>query len=112
MCFAAYTKGSTALLSAVQAAADALGVRPALEAQWSRGGSDFTGQAHHRLQGVTAKAWRFAGEMEEIASTFESAGMPGGFHQAAAEVYRRMAHFKGMDPLPSVESVLAALLQK
>ena len=26
--------------------------------------------------------------MEEIARTFEAAGLPGGFHEAAAEVYR------------------------
>jgi hypothetical protein len=27
--------------------------------------------------------------MEEIASTFAAAGMPDGFHEAAAEIYRR-----------------------
>ncbi len=112
MCFAAYTKGSTALLCAIQAVAEALGVRPALETQWSRGGSDFSEQARTRTQRVTAKAWRFSGEMEEIAATFESAGLPGGFHQGAAEVYRRMADFKGMDPLPEFETVLTALLQR
>ena len=26
--------------------------------------------------------------MEEIAAAFEAAGVPGGFHRAAAEVYR------------------------
>ena len=29
------------------------------------------------------------GEMEEIAATFADAGLPDGFHRAAAEVYRR-----------------------
>jgi 3-hydroxyisobutyrate dehydrogenase-like beta-hydroxyacid dehydrogenase len=111
MCFAAYTKGRTALLCAILAAAEDLGVRSALETQWSRQGSDFADQAHRRARGVTAKAWRFAGEMEEIAATFESSGMPAGFHQAAADVYRRMAHFKGMDPLPSLDAVLSALLK-
>jgi hypothetical protein len=28
------------------------------------------------------------GEMEEIADTFAAAGLPEGFHRAAAEVYR------------------------
>ena len=35
-----------------------------------------------------AKGWRWVGEMEEIADTFDAAGLPGGFHRAAAEVYR------------------------
>lgn len=110
MCFAAYTKGSTALLTAILAASEALGVREELANQWSRGGSDFAEQTTRRVREVTAKAWRFAGEMEEIASTFEGAGMPGGFHAAAAEVYGRIAGFKEAQETPSLADVLAALL--
>jgi len=110
MCFAAYTKGSTALLSAILAVSEALGVRGELANQWSRGGSDFAEQTNRRVRGVTSKAWRFAGEMEEIASTFEGAGMPGGFHAAAAEVYRRIADFKDAQEVPSLVNVLKALL--
>ncbi len=111
MCFAAYTKGSTALLCGILAAAENLGVRDFLEAQWSRGGSDFTSQTQQRIRRVTAKAWRFAGEMEEIAATLEGAGLPGGFHIAAADIYQRIAHFKGMDEPPPLEEVLDALLE-
>jgi len=110
MCYAAYTKGSTALLSAILAVAEALNVREELANQWSRGGSDFAEQTNRRVRGVTAKAWRFAGEMKEIASTFESVGMPGEFHAAAAEVYRRIADFKDAQEVPSLEDVLTALL--
>jgi 3-hydroxyisobutyrate dehydrogenase-like beta-hydroxyacid dehydrogenase len=110
MCYAAYTKGSTALLSAILAVAEALDVREELANQWSRSGSDFVEQTNRRVRGVTAKAWRFAGEMKEIASTFESAGMPGEFHVAAAEVYRRIADFKDAQEVPSLVDVLIALL--
>jgi 3-hydroxyisobutyrate dehydrogenase-like beta-hydroxyacid dehydrogenase len=110
MCYAAYTKGSTALLSAILAVAEALDVREELANQWSRGGSDFAEQTNRRVRGVTAKAWRFAGEMKEISSTFESAGMPGEFHAAAAEVYRRIAGFKDAQEVPSLADVLTALL--
>jgi 3-hydroxyisobutyrate dehydrogenase-like beta-hydroxyacid dehydrogenase len=110
MCYAAYTKGSTALLSAILAVAEVLDVREELAKQWSRGGSDFAEQTNRRVRGVTAKAWRFAGEMKEIASTFESAGMPGEFHAAAAEVYRRIAGFKDAQDVPSLADVLTALL--
>lgn len=111
MCFAAYTKGSTALLCAILAAAEELNVREALEAQWSRGGSDFADQTQNRVRHVTAKAWRFAGELEEIGATFEGVGLPGGFGSAAAEVYRRIAHFKDAPEPPPLPDVLAALLE-
>lgn len=62
-------------------------------------------------QAVCQQAWRFAGEMDEIAATFDSAGMPDGFHTAAADVYRRMAAFKGAPALPSLDDVLQALLR-
>jgi 3-hydroxyisobutyrate dehydrogenase-like beta-hydroxyacid dehydrogenase len=110
MCFAAYTKGSTALLCAILATAEEMGVRQELEAQWARGGSDFAQQTQERVRRVTAKAWRFAGEMEEISATFEQAGLPGGFHAAAADVYRRIAHFKDAET-PSLDEVLEALLE-
>lgn len=108
MCFAAYSKGTTALLSAVLATAEALHVRAELEQQW---GPEFAADAARKTQQVTAKAWRFVGEMDEIAATFHAAGTPDGFHKAAADLYLRMAGFKGADPLPSLDEVLRALLR-
>jgi len=112
MCFAAYTKGRTALLCAIMAAADRIGVRADLEIQWSRGGSDFAVKTGERVQRVTAKAWRFAGEMNEIADTLENAGVPGGFHRAANEIYQRIAHFKGLDEYPDLGEVIESLLME
>ena len=111
MCYAAYTKGTTALLTAIQALAEANHVRAELSTQWERDESGFSEQAGRRARRVTAKAWRFAGEMDEIASTFESTGLPGGFHQAAGEVYRRLEHFKGAEEFPELDEVLEALLK-
>lgn len=90
MCYAAYTKGTTALLYAIVETAEALGVREALEAQWEADWPGFAQRTRERLQRVRAKAWRFEGEMWEIAATFEGAGLPGGFHRAAGEVYGGM----------------------
>ena len=109
MCYAAWTKGSTALLCAILATAEACGVWKELEQQWERDWAGFAGQTVSRARRVTAKAWRFAGEMEEISSTFDHAGLPGGFHAAAATVYGRMAHLKDAPATPSLEEVLAAL---
>lgn len=110
MCYAAYTKGTTALLSALLATAESLGVREELYEQWNMEDQSFTEQVNQRVRRVTAKAWRFEGEMNEIASTFREEGLPDGFHLAAAEVYRRMATFKDVDETPSLNEVLNALL--
>jgi 3-hydroxyisobutyrate dehydrogenase-like beta-hydroxyacid dehydrogenase len=112
MCYAAYTKGTTALLCAVLGAAENLDVRQELERQWRRDEADFAEKASQRARGVSAKAWRFAGEMDEIAATFTDAGMPGGFHQAAAEIYRRLTKFKDRTAKPEISEILTALLNK
>lgn len=109
MTYAAYTKGSTALLSAILATAEALNVRDELEKQWSRGDPEFVERITRQVQRGTSKAWRFTGEMDEIAATFEGAGLPGEFHLAAAEIYRRLSGFKSI-PEPALEEILEALL--
>jgi 3-hydroxyisobutyrate dehydrogenase-like beta-hydroxyacid dehydrogenase len=108
MGYAAFTKGTTALLTAILGVVEKEGVRAELARQW---GDAFTTQTVRRVCSNTAKAWRFVGEMHEIAATFEGAGLPGGFHRAAAEVYERLEAFKHQDEPPAIESVLEALLK-
>ncbi len=110
MCFAANTKGATALLCAVAAAAEQLGVRAELERQWSRWEAGAAEQNERRIRQVTQKAWRFVGEMAQIGDTFEDAGIPDGFLRAAEVVYQRMAGFKDADDLPEYADVLRAIL--
>jgi 3-hydroxyisobutyrate dehydrogenase-like beta-hydroxyacid dehydrogenase len=111
MCYAAYTKGTTALLAAIMAAAESLGVRQNLEQQWDRNWAGFAAGTTKRVRRVTAKAWRFSGEMDEIASTLEAEGLPGGFHQAAGILYQRLAHYKDAAAVPTLEEVLEALTE-
>lgn len=94
MCFAAHSKGTAALQTAVLAAAEGLGVQDALARQWGRSGPNFE-QVVASVRTAAPKAWRFTAEMREIADTFESAGVPKGFPVAAEEVYGRLAGFKG-----------------
>ena len=110
MVYASFTKGSTALLAAMHAVAEQLGVRAALNEhlESERAGSIL--EAEKRVRSVTAKAWRFTAEMHEIADTYLQAGLPGGFHEAAAQVYEKLAQFKGAASLPEMAGVLAALI--
>lgn len=109
MCYAAYSKGTTALLAGILATAGSLGVRENLYQQWDMDEADFSEQVNQRVTRVHAKAWRFEGEMHEIASTFQEAGLPNGFHESAAEIYRRMAAAKGEADAPDLEEILDVL---
>lgn len=111
MCYAAYTKGTSALLSAILAVAESNNIREELANQWGMDDAGFSEQVSRRVRRVTAKAWRFEGEMREIAETFGDAGLPSEFHNAAAEIYQRMAGFKDSMETPEIDDVLNALLQ-
>ena len=112
MCYAAYSKGSTALLSAVLATAESLGVREELYQQWDLDDPAFSGRANRRVVGAAIKAWRFEGEMQEIESTFQAAGLPGGFHEAAAGVYHRMAALKKSSMEHTIDEIIDIIARK
>ena len=64
--------------------------RRSCAASWSATGS--TSPRPSRVRGGgAAKAWRWAGEMDEAADAVAAAGLPDGFSRAAAEIYRRLA---------------------
>jgi 3-hydroxyisobutyrate dehydrogenase-like beta-hydroxyacid dehydrogenase len=107
MCFAAYSKGVTALLGAVLAAAERLNVRDLIEQQWQF--SEYgPGDGRKRLTQAAPKAWRFVPEMQEIAATFEAAGVTPEFHRAAAGIYEQLRNFKDAAQ-PEYEEIVRAL---
>ena len=87
MAYAAWTKGSGALLLAVRALAEAEGVRDDLLAEWQLSQAGLADQADGAQRSAAAKGWRWEAEMREIAATMAAAGLPDGFHLAAAEIY-------------------------
>lgn len=109
MCYAAYTKGTSALLLAIRALAEAERVTDALLDEWAISQAELTRRSEGAARGTAPKAWRFVGEMEEIAATFEAQHLPGGFHTAAAEIYQRMRKLKDVAD-PDLQMVLQALL--
>ncbi len=109
MAYAGWNKGHQALLMAVRALAIAEGVDAALLAEWKLSHPDLPALSEVAVTRTARKAWRFVGEMEEIAATFAAAGLPDGFHAAAAEVYRRLAPWKDAGTPPSVAEAAEAL---
>jgi 3-hydroxyisobutyrate dehydrogenase-like beta-hydroxyacid dehydrogenase len=89
MCYAAWSKGSAALLLATRALAVAIGVEEPLLEAWQRAQPELASLSVRAAQQATTKGWRWTGEMSEIAATFGSAGLPAGFHEAAADLYAR-----------------------
>jgi 3-hydroxyisobutyrate dehydrogenase-like beta-hydroxyacid dehydrogenase len=108
MCYAAWTKGSAALLLAIAAVARRAGVEDALWHEWDRSQPGLAARLDGVARANAPKAWRFEGEMDEIAATFAAAGLPGGFGEAAAAVYRALAPFKDVAD-PAAGPVIDAL---
>ncbi len=108
--YAAWTKCSDALVLAIRALATIEGVDKALLEEWALSQPDLERRSVQAAAISAPKGWRFVGEMKEISSTFAAAGLPTGFHNAATEIYERLAPFKNrMDPPPSVAAVIEAL---
>jgi len=110
MCYAAWTKGVTALLANIRALAQAEGVDESLLKEWDLSQRGLSEQSD-AVRAKARKAWRWVAEMQEISASFEDAGLPGGFHRAAAELYGRLAGFKDGAGPPSLMQVMTALRQ-
>ena len=109
ICYAAWSKGETALLGIIRALARYECVDDTLMNEWRDSMPGIAEHSEHIVQRVR-KAWRWAGEMEEIAASFDAANVPSGF-LANAEIYRRLAEFKDSPDLPTSEQVSARLRQ-
>jgi 3-hydroxyisobutyrate dehydrogenase-like beta-hydroxyacid dehydrogenase len=108
-CFAAWTKGTSALLLAIRALAESEGVTEAIVDEWKTSMPDLVARSEYTASAIAPKAWRFSGEMEEIAAAFAAHELPSGFHTAAAELYRTLGEFKDRKPGPSLREVLRVL---
>jgi 3-hydroxyisobutyrate dehydrogenase-like beta-hydroxyacid dehydrogenase len=111
--YAAWTKCTDALVLAIRALAAREGVDEALLGEWKISQPDLERRSNQAAAVAAPKGWRYVGEMREIAATFGAAGLPTGFHKAAAEFYERLAAFKDRtDPPPTVRAVVETLLKR
>jgi 3-hydroxyisobutyrate dehydrogenase-like beta-hydroxyacid dehydrogenase len=89
--YAGWTKGSGALLLTVRGLARAEGVEDALLEEWRLSLPNLEERSEGAARSASRKGWRWIGEMEEIARSMDAQDLPTGFHEAAAEVFRRTA---------------------
>lgn len=106
--YAAWTKGSAALLLAVRAFARAEGVDGALLDEWARSQPNLEARSSAFARTNARKAWRFVTEMDEGADAFATAGVPEGFARAAARTYERLCAYRDVDTA-NAESVFDAI---
>lgn len=108
--YAAWTKCTDALVLAIRALAAREGVDQALLQEWALSQPDLERRSVQAAAVAVPKAWRYVGEMKEIAATLACAGLPAGFHTAAAALYERLGSFKDRtSPAPTVAAVVDAL---
>jgi 3-hydroxyisobutyrate dehydrogenase-like beta-hydroxyacid dehydrogenase len=110
MAYASWTKGSSALLLAARALARAENVEDTLLDEWRLSQPAAIDRVPGAARSATAKGWRWVAEMQEIADSMAAAGLPRGFHDAAAEIYSRPA--RGLTDTPGhsvTDAVLDAL---
>ena len=98
---------TSALLMAVAAFAEREGVMSELRDEWERSQPGLANRLAGSAVGTAPKAWRFVGEMEEIAAAFERHDLPTGFHRGAADLYEMLAVFR--DEAPSFGEVAELL---
>lgn len=90
MCYAAITKGTAALYASTLMTAKSLGLYEDLVREM-QGSQAKTLAAMDGVKSVSARAFRWIGEMEEIAATFEDAGTTPKIHMGAAETFQQIA---------------------
>lgn len=91
MCYAALTKGLTALGTELLLAAKLLGLEDALRAEQSESTAAPLASLARSIPTMTPKAYRWVGEMEEIAATFAAVGLTPDIFTGAADIYRLVA---------------------
>jgi 3-hydroxyisobutyrate dehydrogenase-like beta-hydroxyacid dehydrogenase len=95
MCYAALTKGMTAIATELLVTAHTMGLYEPLVAEWQISQRDRYRTIERQLPVMPTKAGRWISEMEEIAKTFGDIGLTPKIHLGAADMYR----FVGTSPL-------------
>jgi len=91
MCYAAMTKGTTALAVELLVAARKLGVEQALEKELRESRNDVFDWQVKNIAVMPPKAYRWVPEMQEIAKTFGELGLTRRIFEGATDIYALVA---------------------
>lgn len=91
MCYAAMTKGTTALAVELLVAARKLGVEQALEKELRESRNDVFDWQIKNIAVMPPKAYRWVPEMQEIAKTFGELGLTRRIFEGATDIYALVA---------------------
>ncbi len=91
MCYAALTKGTTAIMTELLVAAARLGVAAALRDELGLSQLAMVARMEKSVPAMVPKAHRWVGEMEEIAKTFGDVGLTPLTFEGAAALYAFVA---------------------
>jgi 3-hydroxyisobutyrate dehydrogenase-like beta-hydroxyacid dehydrogenase len=111
MCYAAFTKGTTAIATTLLTVAHTMGLYKPLVEEFQTSQGDRYRLMERQIPAMTTKAYRWVGEMEEIARTFADAGLTPKFHQGAAELYRLVASTSLAEETPETRDTNRTLAQ-
>jgi 3-hydroxyisobutyrate dehydrogenase-like beta-hydroxyacid dehydrogenase len=118
MVYAALTKGTAALYASTLMTAKSLDLYEDLIGELEQSQAD-TLTAMNSVKTVSSKAFRWIGEMDEIAATFGDAGTTSKIHEGASETFQQIAdssigheRVDSIDKNRSLEDSIAAMLKK
>lgn len=111
MCYAGLTKGKSALMVAMLSAAQIQGVSDELTAELEFSQKQAYTQIKSQMPTLPSKAYRWAGEMDEIVKSLKDAGVTSHFHLGAANIYRKLSRTPSAIR-PAKESDISPCLRK
>jgi hypothetical protein len=88
ICNGAWNKGAFALYTAVMLAAEHFGFTEHLRGRLPESQAGTVRKIDAAVVRLPSLSGRYIGEMEQVAETFASVGLPGGFHEASADLFR------------------------
>ena len=91
MCYGGLTKGTFALYFAALTAAEAMGLSDELRSEFTFSQPEAHSRMERHLPALPVKASRWIAEMQEIAATFQAAGVTPFLHRGAADIYETVS---------------------
>ena len=90
ICNGAWNKGAFALYTAVMLAAEKYGFTRVLRERLPNSQAGTVEKIDAALNRLPSLSGRYIGEMEQVSETYAGIGIPAGFHEGAAEIFRML----------------------